>query len=60
MTKMYLDRLNVEYEERDTDNKEYMSEAFEHAGMSIVPVLVFGDNVVTGYQPGKLRSIFQG
>lgn len=60
MVKKYLDRFNVDYEERDIEVGNNHKESIEASGAFTVPVVVSGDRVVVGYQPLKLRSIFQG
>jgi len=60
MVKQYLDRFDVDYEERDIEVGNNHKDSIEASGAFTVPVVVAGDRVVVGYQPGKLRSIFQG
>lgn len=58
MVKKFAKHFNVEYEERNISNPTNEAEALKMA--RTVPITVRGESFVVGYQPGKLRSIFQG
>lgn len=58
MTKRFLDHKGIAYEVRDIEeNPDYMQEAYELSGMSIVPVIKSAMGVITGYQPQQLAQL---
>lgn len=59
MTKQLLAKFGVDYEERDTEDPDNMAEAFRLSGLSIVPVVVYNDTVVSGYRPQDLIKLFR-
>ena len=57
-TKLLLQALEVPYEERDVLEKEtYLKEA-QATGFSALPILIAGEEVLSGFQPAKLQELF--
>lgn len=57
-TKLLLHALEVPYEERDVLEKEtYLKEA-QATGFSALPILIAGEEVLSGFQPAKLQELF--
>lgn len=53
--KRWLDQKGVKYEEKDArEHLDYLREI----GVQASPVMTYGDVVVTGFQPAKLKELF--
>lgn len=58
MTKDFLERQNVAYEERNLSENESYVEEVRRLGFTGVPVVVVdGEVVAKGFQPEKLQKI---
>lgn len=57
MTKRWLDERNIDYE--DTDGREHL-DYLRGLGAKSSPVVVYGDTVIVGFQPVKLKEVFGG
>ncbi|GBD34887.1 hypothetical protein HRbin35_00642 [bacterium HR35] len=61
--KEFLNKLNLEYEERDVDqNLEWRNELFQKTGQMGIPVTIVIDNndkehLIIGYDPASLMEI---
>ena len=57
IVKKYLTSRQLKYTERNIDHSEtWAREAYSKAGMSIVPVLEIGDQIITGMNIGLINS----
>lgn len=57
-TKVLLQALDVSYEERDVlEKEEYLTEA-KATGFSAMPIILVGEEVLSGFQPAKLQELF--
>ena len=57
-TKLLLHALEVPYEERDVLEKEtYLKEA-QATGFSALPILIAGEEILSGFHPAKLQELF--
>ena len=57
-TKLLLQALDVSYEERDVlENESYMTEA-KATGLSAMPIILAGEEILSGFQPAKLHELF--
>lgn len=57
-TKLLLHALEVPYEERDVLEREtYLQEA-QATGFSALPILIAGEEVISGFRPDKLEELF--
>lgn len=53
----YLDKLGVQYEKRDVEEKrEYAEEAVEKSGQMGIPVLDIGGDIVIGFDRPKIDA----
>lgn len=58
--KTYLDKKGIVYEIADVNSSEKNArELFEVSGQSGVPVTVAGDNVVVGFDRGKIDAMLE-
>ena len=59
MVKKLLTYKNVNFEEKDVELTENMAEAMNLSGMSMVPIIKIGDNVISGYQPAQILQLIK-
>lgn len=58
MTKFLLHELEVPYEERDVlEKEEYLVQA-KATGFSAMPILIAGEEILSGFQPVKMQQLF--
>lgn len=58
MAKKFFEENDVEYEEKDVvDDEEARKEAVDKSGQMGVPVIEVGDDVIVGFDKGKLSNL---
>lgn len=58
MAKKFFEENDVEYTEKDVvDDEEARKEAVDKSGQMGVPVIEVGDNVIVGFDKGKLSNL---
>jgi glutaredoxin-like YruB-family protein len=55
--KDFLKDNNVEFEERNVENKEYAKESFEKSGQGGIPVTDVDGTIVIGFDMSKLKTL---
>lgn len=57
MVKQYLDKLGVEYEERDIETKlEFANEAVTKSGQTGIPVVDINGTIIIGFDRPKIDT----
>jgi len=55
--KQYMDKLGVEYEDRDVDSKpEYATESVEKSGQMGIPVIDIDGEIIVGFDRPKIDA----
>lgn len=58
MAKKFFEENDVEYEEKDVvDDEDARQEAVDKSGQMGVPVIEVGDDVIVGFDKGKLSNL---
>lgn len=58
-TKKYLAKIGVEYTEKPVEEEKHLKEMQEMLGVSTVPVVVYGNEVIVGYNPSRLAGLLR-
>lgn len=59
MTRRFLARHGIDYEERDVDIEANTRELVEKTGQLSIPVTFIGEHMISGYNEPELRRVLQ-